>query len=107
VNGEEARFLIDSGATVTAISPDLARRAGVELDDSLPAFVQTANGRVTVQRGRIAQLAVGPITSDDLAIVSAEAFGSVNVLGMNFLSSLRSWRVEGREMILEPQRTES
>jgi len=26
----------------------------------------------------------------------------INVLGMNFLSSLRSWRVEGSTLVLQP-----
>jgi aspartyl protease family protein len=30
----------------------------------------------------------------------------MNVLGMNFLSSLESWRVEGRTLILEPHKPE-
>jgi len=29
------------------------------------------------------------------------AFGTVNVLGMNFLGKLKSWRVEDGTMILE------
>jgi len=37
-----------------------------------------------------------------LAVVVAEEFGDSNVIGMNFLSQLKSWRVEGNEMILEP-----
>lgn len=103
VNGVEARFLVDSGATITAISPALAAAAGIELDNSLPAFVQTANGRVQVQRGRVATLDAGPILTRDLGIISAEPFADINVLGMNYLSSLASWRVEGDEMILTPK----
>jgi aspartyl protease family protein len=38
----------------------------------------------------------------DLPIVVAKEFGDSNVIGMNFLSKLRSWRVEGTEMVLEP-----
>ena len=29
-------------------------------------------------------------------------FGDIDVLGMNFLSRLKSWRVEGRTLILTP-----
>jgi aspartyl protease family protein len=29
--------------------------------------------------------------------------GDTNLLGMNFLSSLESWRVEGRTLVLEPR----
>jgi aspartyl protease family protein len=38
----------------------------------------------------------------DLPVVVADAFGDSNVIGMNFLSEMKSWRVENGEMILEP-----
>lgn len=104
VNGVAARFMIDSGATVTAVGPDLAREAGVKMrGDSMPMVINTANGSVLAERGSIATLRVGPISAADLGVVTSESFGAFNVLGMNFLSSLKSWRVEGREMILVPQ----
>ena len=35
-------------------------------------------------------------------MVVSPAFGETDVLGMNFLSRLKSWRVEGSTLILEP-----
>jgi aspartyl protease family protein len=52
LNGETVRFLIDSGATTTSISGDTARRVGIEPSRGFPALVKTANGTVSVQRGR-------------------------------------------------------
>lgn len=37
-----------------------------------------------------------------LPVVVSPAFGDTDVLGMNFLSRLKSWRVEGDTLILEP-----
>ena len=62
----------------------------------------TSNGPVEALRSNIATLVIGPLRASDLTIVVSPAFGGVNVLGMNFLSQLKSWRVEGDEMILEP-----
>ena len=105
VNGEEIRFLIDSGATTTALSTRAAQAAGLELESGrLPVVINTANGMVEAQRTRIRRLSMGPILSKDLAAVVSPAFGNTNVLGMNFLSSLESWRVEGGTLILEPHR---
>jgi aspartyl protease family protein len=101
LNGEEARFMVDSGATVTSISGATARRAGIEPTGRL-AFVETANGRITVQRGRAAEIDLGPIERRDLAVHISDGFGETNVLGMNFLSSLSSWGVEGRWLVLRP-----
>jgi aspartyl protease family protein len=104
INGRPKRMLIDSGATITAISADTARKAGIEVGSGgLPVLITTANGTVTAQRARIERLKVGSLTTDDLGVVVAPNFGNVDVLGMNFLQRLGSWRVEGRTLILEPK----
>lgn len=102
LNHENVRFLVDSGATTTSISAETARQVGIEPRGGIPAMVQTANGLVAVQRGRAETLRVGHIERRDMAVHISEAFGDMNVLGMNFLSSLSGWRVEGRNLILTP-----
>lgn len=102
LNGQQVRFLIDSGATTTSISSDTARRANIEPSVGLPALVRTANGVVSVDRGRAERLAVGHIERENLAVHISDAFGDMNVLGMNFLSSLSGWGVEGNWLILRP-----
>ena len=103
VNGQTMRFLIDSGASITAVSESAAMSASLNIDQSgFPMVLMTANGPVEARRSNIATLEIGPLRASDLAIVVSPAFGGVNVLGMNFLSQLKSWRVEGDEMILEP-----
>ena len=102
LNGEKVRFLIDSGATTTSISAETARRAGIEPSSSFPTLVRTANGVVRVERGRAERLEVGTIERRNLAVHVSEAFGDMNVLGMNFLSSLSGWSVEGKWLVLKP-----
>jgi aspartyl protease family protein len=103
VNAQPVRFLIDSGATTTAMTLRTAQSAGVEISESpFPVVLVTANGSVEAQRGTIQSLQIGPMEARDLPVVVAEEFGDSNVIGMNFLSKLRSWRVEGAEMVLEP-----
>lgn len=101
VNGETVRFLVDSGATVTSLSDADAARAHVEDTDRFPVFVNTANGTVRARRGEIARLELGPIVRRDLRVHIARAFGETNVLGMNFLSSLSAWGVEGEWLVLK------
>jgi aspartyl protease family protein len=100
VNGASTRFLVDSGATTTSISTDTARRAGIEPSRGMGAMVQTANGIVVVQRGRAESFSVGPIERRNLGVHISDAFGDMNVIGMNFLSSLTSWSVEGRTLVM-------
>lgn len=100
LNGEPVRFLVDSGATTTSISRQTAERAGIEPSRGFGAMVQTANGVVMVDRGRAESIEVGPIERRNLAVHISDAFGDLNVVGMNFLSTLSAWSVEGRTLVL-------
>lgn len=103
IGGVEKRLLVDSGATITALSPDTAAAAGVEVKPALfPVVLQTANGAIRAETGEVKELRFGNVVARDLAVVVSPAFGTIDVLGMNFLSRLKSWRVEGRTLILTP-----
>lgn len=103
VNGVKARMLIDSGATVTAISQQTAQEASVETGTGIaPVMLRTANGVAPARTGSIQELRVGNIVARNLRIVTAPGLGGLDVLGMNFLSRLDSWRVEGQTLILVP-----
>ena len=103
INGTNRRMLIDSGATVTAISATTAREAGVDTKTGLtPVILRTANGAAPAQTGAIDELRTGNIVARNLKVVTSPGLGNLDVLGMNFLSKLQSWRVEGRTLILVP-----
>lgn len=103
LNGVERRMLIDSGATITAISERTAKEADIPKSEGLPAIIETANGSVAARRARIAEVSLGPLKTRDLGVVVSQNFGELDVLGMNFLSRLHSWRVEGNVLVLEPK----
>ncbi|GAB5351147.1 retropepsin-like aspartic protease family protein [Qipengyuania sp. 483] len=103
VNGVPTRFLIDTGATLTAVSTESARRAGLEpRTGGLPVMLNTANGAVTAELTTLDSLRFGNIEAGGLDAVIAPNLGNTNVLGMNFLSRLEGWRVKQGELILEP-----
>ena len=103
INGVQRRMLIDSGATVTAISDRTARVAGVDTGTGIaPVMLRTANGMAPAETGAIDELRVGNIVARKLRVVTSPGLGPMDVLGMNFLSRLESWRVEGRTLILVP-----
>ena len=103
VNGSSQRFLLDTGATVTAISPEVAERARVtEQPMRQPILLRTANGTVPAQLVTIAEVRIGNVVARDLDAVVAPGLQGTSVLGMNFLSRLASWRVEGRTLIMVP-----
>lgn len=104
INGVERRMLVDSGATITALSEETARLASVEPDGSLtPIILRTANGSVPAETGTVERLGLGAIQARNLKVVVSPSLGEIDILGMNFLSRLQSWRVEGRTLILVPE----
>jgi aspartyl protease family protein len=105
LNGVKRRMLIDSGATVTAISEATAAAADVKGNvGPVPVVLRTANGMAPARTGSVEELRLGNILARDLKVVVSPAFGDLDVIGMNFLSKLASWRVEGRTLVLVPHR---
>lgn len=103
INSKPVDFMIDSGATTTAMNSKSATETSVEVDgDGYPVIIETANGRVTAKRGTVQSMQIGPHKLIDHHIVVSENFGDSNVLGMNFLDSMQSWKVEGNVMTLQP-----
>lgn len=99
----EQRFLIDSGATTTVLSSAGAERLGVPVEDGFPVMVDTANGRTMMRRAQIERLTVGSISVVDLPVLVSTNGDDVNVLGMNWLGRMASWRVEGNRMMIVPE----
>ena len=103
IDGVRRRMLIDSGATTTALSTATAKAAGLDSDESpFPVIISTANGDVSARTATANRITIGTITATDLGIVTAPSFGDTDVIGMNFLSKLGSWRVENATLILTP-----
>lgn len=100
VNGKPVRFLVDSGASNTTIAGATAAGAGVE-KGTLTQYINTANGRALVHKAYADRLELGAIERTDFP-VDINANDDTNILGMNFLSSLAGWRVEGNYLVLRP-----
>ena len=103
INGVEAKFLVDTGATLTAISTQTAQAAGIApRSDRLPIQMTTANGTVQVPLATIEELRFGNVAARGLDTVIAPNLGETNVIGMNLLSRLAEWRVRDGILILVP-----
>ena len=101
LDGHRVKFLVDSGATMTTIDRTTAQRAGIAISPQRDQYVRTGNGIIRVASGRVGRLAIGTIERRDMALEIADD-DNLNVLGMNFLSSLSRWGVEGRWLVLVP-----
>ena len=68
--------------------------------------IDTANGSIAAQLTTIENLSFGNVRAGGIDAVIVPNMGPTNVIGMNVLSRLGSWRVEGQEMILVPKPTD-
>lgn len=98
LNGQSARFLVDSGASTTTISRALAEEARVP-DSGQHIVLDTANGPAPATEAYADRLDIQSISRTNFPIDINDR-DQTNVLGMNFLSSLKGWRVEGNYLVL-------
>jgi aspartyl protease family protein len=100
VNGVPVKFLVDSGATMTTIGRQTAALAGVQASKQRNQLVRTGNGLIRVATARAELVEVGDIERRNVRMFVADG-EEINVLGMNYLTSLKRWSVEGRWLVLE------
>jgi len=93
VNGVSLIMLVDTGASTVVLKPADAQKLGIDVDRlrySVP--VQTANGTTYAAHVRLRNLTLGPISLNDVeALVAKPGALKENLLGMSFLSRLRSY----------------
>ena len=97
VNGVQLSMLVDTGASTVVLKPADAQKLGIDPDRlrySVP--VQTANGTTYAAHVRLRSLTLGSISLTDVeALVAKPGALKENLLGMSFLSRLRSYEFSG------------
>lgn len=103
VGGVTVPMMIDTGATTIALTYEDADRLGLNPAGlNFNATVMTANGPARTAYVTLAEIEVAGIRRTNVAAGVAEQ-GKLggSLLGMNFLSSLRSFSFSGNEMTLQ------
>lgn len=105
VNGQSQDFLIDTGATFTSMGKGAANAVGIKPDQTrMDQEFETANGLLVMTIGNAREFRFGNIAVNGLPIaVPRDVENNTNVIGMNLLSQLASWRVEGKTLVLVPK----
>lgn len=92
------RFVLDTGAGATVISPALAEKLAIEPDDGqAPRKATGAGGSVDVRMGKVKSIGVGEAKIDELAVVIMDLSGIGRaiemeidgIIGYNFLKMFR------------------
>lgn len=101
INGREIGMLVDTGATLVALSREDAEEIGIaafQLDYS--GRVATANGTARAARVILDEIALGDIVVRDVSAVVIDAPLATSLLGMSFLSRLGGFTVKDGKLIL-------
>ena len=100
VNGRPVRFIVDTGATYTALSRTVAQRIGLDYRTGRPTQTMTANGAVSGWLVTLGSVRVGDLSERGMeAVVFDNDALPVVLLGTNFLARFDLQR-QGATLIL-------
>jgi aspartyl protease family protein len=93
VNGNQIHFLVDTGATWVSLIPEDAQTLGFNLSTlNWNLASQTANGIIKNAAVTLGDIRLGRIVEYNVSAVVMPTSG-ISLLGMTFLSRLRSWQI--------------
>lgn len=102
VNGQPIRFLVDTGATTVALTPEDAEALGFRPDDlKFGQQVTTASGSSRAARVTLASVSVGGARIEEVEAVVVESGLDVSLLGMSYLGRLSRFEGDRERMVLQ------
>ncbi|MDE2285319.1 MAG: TIGR02281 family clan AA aspartic protease [Hyphomicrobiales bacterium] len=103
IDGRPLNFMVDTGATVIALTAADAARLGIRpAPREFLAEVRTANGTVRAAPTRLNRVEIGDLVVRDVAaLVMPDGALSDNLLGLSFLSRLRHFEYTDGKLVLE------
>lgn len=101
VNSGHVRFLVDTGASSVALTPEDARKAGVRLSTlNYDVPISTAGGQNVAAYVNLKSISIGAVTLRNVrALVVPEGL-STSLLGMSFLGELQKVEATPSALIL-------
>jgi aspartyl protease family protein len=100
INGQTISMLVDTGASMVALSREDAERVGIIPDNLTYSMnVMTANGRTQAAPVTLSEVAIGPIVRNNVtASVAEDGKLDQSLLGMSFLETLGSLQMQTDEL---------
>jgi aspartyl protease family protein len=103
VNGATVRFLVDTGATAVALTPEDALRLGIDLGAlHYSNRVITAAGHARAAPVTLASLTVSGARLENVDALVIEKGLDTSLLGMTYLGRLASFQATREALILQP-----
>ncbi|HWI29576.1 MAG TPA: TIGR02281 family clan AA aspartic protease [Stellaceae bacterium] len=102
INGAPIRFLLDTGASMVALSPEDARAVGIAPGDlRFSETMNTANGVARAAPVRLRSLRLGQFEVTEVPAVVMEQSMPVSLLGMSFLDRLSGYSIRDRVLTID------
>jgi aspartyl protease family protein len=102
INGARIATVYDTGASAVVLTQEAAKAAGLPLDFlNYSVLVETANGRARAAPVTLDRIRVGEITERAVpALIAQPGQLRLSLLGMSFLTRLKSSEVRGDRLVL-------
>jgi len=102
IEGQDVDVMVDTGATVVALTSETAARLGVAIDPARPRWrMNTANGIALASPVTLRSVSLGAIYMSDVqAVVMPPGASTINLLGASFLKRLVSVEQRGGVLVL-------
>lgn len=103
IAGKAVPMMVDTGATVVALSYEEGRRLGlVSPGDYFDARMSTANGVTRAKRVTLRDIRIGSVRVEDVdAVVMSQGAMDGSLLGMSFLGRLRRLETARNRLTME------
>lgn len=103
VNGANVRFLVDTGASAIALTPEDARKLGFDMAALNYGYrVVTAGGSARAAAVKLASVTVAGARVDDVDALVIEKGLDTSLLGMSYLGRLASFQATRETLVLQP-----
>ncbi len=101
INGRAVWTLVDTGASVVALTRADAQRVGADLSELVfDQPVMTANGEVSAARLTLSQVSVGGVEVREVEALVAPGGLETSLLGMSYLGALSRFEASPRALTL-------
>jgi len=101
VSGTQVRFMVDTGASIVALTYFDAQRLGLKPEElNFDAEIRTAGGSVLGAYVTLSSIRIGEVEVENVHAVILRTELGQSLLGMSFLGELQAYEVRRGQMII-------